>query len=232
MSSAVSSRSWPTSRASRSSCSRCRTSPWRTASAARSSSTRWKTPTPRSWASGSPRLVDKLQALPQLRDVASDQQDAGLQAQLIIDRDTASRLGITPQMIDDALYDAFGQRQISTIFTQLNQYHVVLEVRAALPPASPRTWRRSTCAPPSGGKRAAQRPHATGGDRQRRWPSTTRGSSRSSRLVQPRARRVAGRCGWRRRQARRPSWDCPRASRRSSRARPRRSRPRWPTSRC
>ncbi len=76
----------------------------------------------------SQRLVTKLQTLPALRDVASDQQENGLQAELVIDRDTASRLGITPQMIDDTLYDAFGQRQISTIFTQLNQYHAVLEV--------------------------------------------------------------------------------------------------------
>ncbi len=74
------------------------------------------------------RLVQKLRTFPQLRDVASDQQTEGLKADLTIDRDTASRLGITPQMIDDALYDAFGQRQVSTIFTQLNQYHVVLEV--------------------------------------------------------------------------------------------------------
>ena len=64
---------------------------------------------------------------PLLRDVASDQQNAGLQTNILIDRDTAARLGITMQMIDDALYDAFGQRQISTIFTQINQYHVVLE---------------------------------------------------------------------------------------------------------
>jgi multidrug efflux pump len=76
----------------------------------------------------SQRLVTKLKTLPELREVASDQEDAGLEAQLVIDRDTASRLGITPQMIDDTLYDAFGQRQISTIFTQLNQYHAVLEV--------------------------------------------------------------------------------------------------------
>ena len=76
-----------------------------------------------------PRLVEKLQTLPQLRDVASDQQNGGLKASLVIDRDTTSRLGITPQMIDDTLYDAFGQRQVSTIFTQLNQYHVVLEVK-------------------------------------------------------------------------------------------------------
>ena len=76
-----------------------------------------------------PQFVSKLQALPQLTDVASDQQNEGLQAMLVIDRDTASRLGITPQMIDNTLYDAYGQRQISTMFTQLNQYHVVLEVK-------------------------------------------------------------------------------------------------------
>jgi multidrug efflux pump len=75
-----------------------------------------------------PKFVSKLQSLPQLRDVASDQQNLGLQVKLVIDRDTASRLNITQQMIDDALYDAFGQRQVSTMFTQLNQYHVVLEV--------------------------------------------------------------------------------------------------------
>jgi multidrug efflux pump len=66
--------------------------------------------------------------LPQLRDIASDQQTRGLQATLVIDRDTASRLGISPATIDNTLYDAFGQRQVSTIYTQLNQYHVVQEV--------------------------------------------------------------------------------------------------------
>ncbi|HYR87784.1 MAG TPA: multidrug efflux RND transporter permease subunit [Terriglobia bacterium] len=76
-----------------------------------------------------PRLVEKLQTLPELRDVASDQQNQGLQATLVIDRDSAARFGITPQMIDDTLYDAFGQRLVSTMFTQLNQYHVVLEVQ-------------------------------------------------------------------------------------------------------
>jgi multidrug efflux pump len=74
-----------------------------------------------------PRFVTKLQSLSQLRDVASDQQTRGLEARLVIDRNTAARFGITPQMIDDTLYDAFGQRQISTMFTQLNQYRVVLE---------------------------------------------------------------------------------------------------------
>ncbi len=76
-----------------------------------------------------PKLVDALRALPGVVDVSSDQQDKGLQASLQIDRSTASRLGINTQLIDDTLYDAFGQRQVSTIFTQLNQYHVVLEVK-------------------------------------------------------------------------------------------------------
>jgi multidrug efflux pump len=75
-----------------------------------------------------PRLVAKLQTLPELRDVATDELNNGLRAMVDIDRDTASRLGILPQAIDNTLYDAFGQRQVSTIFTQLNQYHVVLEV--------------------------------------------------------------------------------------------------------
>jgi multidrug efflux pump len=73
------------------------------------------------------KLVAKMQTLPQLRDVATDQQTHGAQATLVVDRVTASRLGITPAAIDNALYDAFGQRQISTLFTQLNQYHVILE---------------------------------------------------------------------------------------------------------
>ena len=75
-----------------------------------------------------PRFVSRLSEIPELRDVASDQLNDGLLTQIVIDRDTAGRLGITPQMIDDTLYDAFGQRQVSTIFTQLNQYHVVQQV--------------------------------------------------------------------------------------------------------
>jgi multidrug efflux pump len=74
------------------------------------------------------KMVKKLKTIPILSDVASDEQLGGLEAQLVIDRDTASRLGITPQNIDDTLDDAFAQRQVSTIFTQQNQYHVVLEV--------------------------------------------------------------------------------------------------------
>ena len=85
----------------------------------------------RELAEWTPRLIARLKELSELRDVASDQQNGGLQAMLDIDRDTASRLGIVPQLIDDTLYDAFGQRQVSTIYTQLNQYHVVLEVLPA-----------------------------------------------------------------------------------------------------
>jgi multidrug efflux pump len=78
-----------------------------------------------SWA---PRLLAKMRDLKELRDVNTDQQDKGLQAQLVIDRDTASRLGVAAQDIDNALYDAFGQRQVSTMYRPLNQYHVVMEV--------------------------------------------------------------------------------------------------------
>ena len=75
-----------------------------------------------------PKLVAKLRGMPMLKDVSSDQQVRGLAQNIVIDRDTAARLGITPQQIDQVLYDAFGQRQISTIYRQLNQYRVVLEV--------------------------------------------------------------------------------------------------------
>jgi multidrug efflux pump len=75
-----------------------------------------------------PRFVEKLREVPELRDVASDQQNNGQQLNVSIDRDTSSRLGVTPLMIDNTLYDAFGQRQVSIMFTQLNQYRVVLEV--------------------------------------------------------------------------------------------------------
>jgi multidrug efflux pump len=75
-----------------------------------------------------PQLVEKLQALPNLRDVATDQQNHALEEDLVVDRDTASRLGVTTAAIDNTLYDAFGQRLVSIMFTQINQYHVVLEV--------------------------------------------------------------------------------------------------------
>jgi multidrug efflux pump len=78
-----------------------------------------------------PRVEARIRTLPGLRDVTSDEQDKGLQASLVFDRDTASRLGIQSQQIDETLYDAFGQRQVSTMYTQLNQYHVVMEVDPA-----------------------------------------------------------------------------------------------------
>jgi multidrug efflux pump len=76
----------------------------------------------------SPRVLDSMKKLPQLKDVVSDQLNAGLELDVDIDRDTASRLGITAAAVDQALYDAFGQRFVATTFTQLNEYHVVLEV--------------------------------------------------------------------------------------------------------
>jgi len=75
-----------------------------------------------------PRVLQKLRTVPQLADVNTDLQNKGLEASLVIDRATASRLGVTPQAVDSALYDAFGQRFVSTIYTALNQYHVVMEV--------------------------------------------------------------------------------------------------------
>jgi multidrug efflux pump len=75
-----------------------------------------------------PRMLQKLRALPELRDVASDQQTQGLQLAGVIDRDSAARLGISPSLIDQTLYDAFGQRQVATLFTETSLYRVVLEV--------------------------------------------------------------------------------------------------------
>ncbi len=82
-----------------------------------------------------PRMTAKVRTLPQCVDVSSDQQNKGLQANLVIDRATASRLGITPALIDNTLYDAYGQNQVSINYTQLNQYHVVMEV-------APPFWQR------------------------------------------------------------------------------------------
>jgi HAE1 family hydrophobic/amphiphilic exporter-1 len=75
-----------------------------------------------------PKVLAKMKTLPELRDVATDQQSEGTTLQLKINRDTASRYGIQPQLIDDTLYDAFGQRQVTQYFTQLNSYHVILEI--------------------------------------------------------------------------------------------------------
>ena len=101
-----------------------------------------------SWA---PRVLEKLKKLPQLRDQNSDQQDRGLQAKLVIDRDTASRMGITAATLDNTLYDAFGQRQVSTMYRPLNQYHVVMEVAPQFqqtPEALQNIYLRSTTGTP------------------------------------------------------------------------------------
>ena len=124
-----------------------------------------------------PRFVAKLKTLPQLRDVATDQLDDGLLATLTIDRDTASRLGILPADIDNTLYDAFGQRQVSTIFTQLNQYHVVMEVQPNFqqnPDALKDIYVRSR----HGTAGSAERVHALRTQRPRHWRSITRGNFR------------------------------------------------------
>jgi multidrug efflux pump len=98
-----------------------------------------------------PRMIEELQKEPALRDVASDRQNRGLQLKVEIDRDEAARLGVTMQMIDDTLYSAFGQRQISTMFTQLNQYRVVL---AAAPGFTdhPEDLEKLYICPPGGGR--------------------------------------------------------------------------------
>jgi hydrophobe/amphiphile efflux-1 (HAE1) family protein len=91
-----------------------------------------------SWA---PKLLTKLRTLSELRDVNTDQQNKGLEASIVIDRDTASRLGLAAQDIDNVLYDAFGQRFVSTIYEPLNQYHVVMEIAPRFQ-QSPDTLRR------------------------------------------------------------------------------------------
>jgi hydrophobe/amphiphile efflux-1 (HAE1) family protein len=75
-----------------------------------------------------PKLLDKMKTMPELRDASTDEQQNGLEARLVVDRDTASRLGLTMNDVDNVLYDAFGQRQVSTMYTGLNQYYVVMEV--------------------------------------------------------------------------------------------------------
>ena len=129
------------------------------------------------------RFVQKLQGLPELRDVATDQQTSGLAASLVIDRVTASRLGITPQMIDETLYDAFGQREISTLYTQLNQYHVVLETMPEFqrnPNKLNDIYVRSATAPPtssSGGSSTQASSGATAGNTGPAANTTTTASS-------------------------------------------------------
>ena len=145
---AASSRASP---APRCSCRPCRTCASAAARAMRSTSTRCRARTSAElnrFAAAHAR--PSCASSPQLRDVATDQQNRGLQAALVIDRDTASRLGILPQAIDETLYDAFGQRQVSTIYTPLNQYHVVLEVAPRVPAEPGRAQERLRASRPRG----------------------------------------------------------------------------------
>jgi multidrug efflux pump len=96
-----------------------------------------------------PRVAERLRALPQLVDFSSDQQDRGRQSTVVIDRATASRLGVSSQLIDNTLYDAFGQRQVSTLYTPLNQYHVVMEAAPEFG-QRPDTLREIYVRPPNG----------------------------------------------------------------------------------
>ena len=95
-----------------------------------------------------PKLTEALQHVPVLTDVNSDQQQNGQEIELVIDRDTASRLQLNPATIDNTLYDAFGQRDVSTIYNALNQYHVVMEVAPSTGRA-PTRCRTSGSAPPA-----------------------------------------------------------------------------------
>ena len=126
-----------------------------------------------------PRLLQTFHKLPQLADVNTDQQNRGLQSNLVIDRTTAGRLGIAPQVIDDTLYDAFGQRQVSTMYETLNQYHVIMEVEPSFwqnPNALRYTYVRATdgrLVPLSAFTQAATNTTALAVNHQGQFPSVT-----------------------------------------------------------
>jgi multidrug efflux pump subunit AcrB len=126
-----------------------------------------------------PRVLQRLRRLPQLRDVASDQQTGGRQLVLDLDRDTASRLGVLPKAIEDTLYDAFGQRQVATIYTQVAQYRVVLEVKPELqldPTALERIFVKSTSGaqvPLAAIARSSAAPAALSVNHQGQFPAVT-----------------------------------------------------------
>ena len=157
-----------------------------------------------------PKLVERLQQAPELADVASDLQDRGLQAFLDIDRDAASRLGISVAAIDDALYDAFGQRLISTIYTQANQYRVVLEAapRFQIGPealgqitsssSAHRAERQRARSPASSEQQVPLSSIARVEQRHPAGDQPCRPVPGRDDVVQPRARRVAGRARSRR----------------------------------
>ena len=126
--------------------------------------------------------------------MASDLQDQGLQAYVTIDRDTAGRLGVTPAAIDNALYNAFGQRMVSTIFTQTSQYRVVLEVKPRVPARTRRSLERHLRAPARGGAQVPLSAVATITEQPGALPISHIGAvPRHHRVVQPRAGLCAGR---------------------------------------
>ena len=128
-----------------------------------------------------PLVEQKLRTLPEMRDVNSDLQNRGLQAGLVVDRDTASRLGITAPTIDNALYDAFGQRQVSTMYEGINQYHVVMEIDPKFqqsPDALENIYVKSN----TGRVGATERVYALRSRRPRHSRSTTRGNFLRSRF--------------------------------------------------
>ena len=179
-----------------------------------------------------PKLLDRMKNMPELRDVSTDQQENGLEASLVVDRDTASRLGLTMQDIDNVLYDAFGQRQVSTMYTGLNQYYVVMEVDPEIPARSRRAeehlhqviQRHRRCRSPRSLTSKIAAP---------RSPSTTPASIPSITLSFNLApERVARPGRHRARHARSRRWACPAACRRPSPAPRRPSSPRSPPSPC
>ena len=143
-----------------------------------------------------PKLLAKLNTLPQLADVASDLSHSGLAVFVDIDRDQAARFGITPATIDNALYDAFGQRIVSTIFTTSNQYRVILEADPSLQQIAEVARRRSTCRRRRAAPRCRFPVVANDARRHRAAADHPYGAiPRHHRLVQPGARRVARRGG-------------------------------------
>ena len=177
-----------------------------------------------------PKVLERMRKIPGLVDVNSDQQIKGLEASLTIDRATASRLGVTPAAIDETLYDAFGQRQVSTMYTSLNQYHVVLEMDPKFlqgPQGLDVLRVRSsdgTLIPLSAFARYAALDGAPPGQPPEPVP-------RGHDLLQPAARRLARRRGRKGRSRRDRAGPSRRRSAAASRAPRRRSRTRWRTSR-
>jgi multidrug efflux pump len=130
----------------------------------------------RSWTA---KMLDKLKNVPELRDVATDQQNQAAQASLVIDRDTASRMGVTASAIDNTLYDAFGQRQVSTIYNDMNQYHVVMEVAPSFW-QSPETLREVWVSTSGGALSGTQSTAAAVGDFSIGATATSTGTTASS----------------------------------------------------